>query len=130
MLPSAADAEAIQQEKENKECCPDIFTVQATSRRNTSKQERSCCQQSQQAQSPQASIAACCRCGTIWASKAKQSKATTIDDTECIVRCEPYANSKSRETWVQCLGSKKWAHNACTAGDPYYVCHNCDSDSD
>lgn len=60
----------------------------------------------------------------------KQSKATTIDDTECIVCCEPYANSKSRETWVQCLGCKKWAHNACTAGDPYYVCHNCDSDSD
>ena len=32
----------------------------------------------------------------------KPIKASTIDNTECLVCCEPYANSKSRETWVQC----------------------------
>ena len=60
----------------------------------------------------------------------KPIKASTIDNTECLVCCEPYANSKSRETWVQCLGCRNWAHNACTSEDPFYVCHNCDSDSD
>lgn len=46
----------------------------------------------------------------------------------CIICCEPFAASKSREKWVQCQECQKWAHEACTPGSAWFVCPNCESD--
>jgi len=56
------------------------------------------------------------------------------DETFCLVRVEPYSNSRPKEVWVQCTSCKMWAHELCTSRDSlanmFYVCENCDSDSD
>ena len=46
----------------------------------------------------------------------------------CLICGEPFANSRSKETWVQCWSCKQWAHEECTTGESYFVCLNCDSD--
>ena len=51
--------------------------------------------------------------------------ANTNDDTFCLVCGEPYSNSRSRETWVQCINCKLWAQEECTDGTPAFVCENC-----
>ena len=48
----------------------------------------------------------------------------------CLVCGEPYANSRPREKWVQCMICNHWAHEECTPGNLLYVCQNCNSDDD
>ena len=58
---------------------------------------------------------------------------TDSDDDEfniCLVCCDHFRNSRPRESWVQCVGCKHWAHDACTTGDTIYVCQNCESEYD
>lgn len=53
------------------------------------------------------------------------------DDPFCIVCCEKFSCSRSREKWIACVSCKKWAHVQCTPDDGHpYVCHHCDSDDD
>lgn len=69
--------------------------------------------------------------------KAKKGMQKKPNETEsesddefniCLVCCEHFENSKSKEQWVECYECKHWAHQACTPGFPFYVCHNCESD--
>ncbi|CAH1961771.1 unnamed protein product [Acanthoscelides obtectus] len=69
------------------------------------------------------------------AKKMNSRKNQTDDEEEeeendcfCLCCLEPFANSKSREKWVQCIDCKGWSHEACTGGELLYVCHNCLSD--
>ena len=54
------------------------------------------------------------------------------EETFCLVCTEPYSNSKSKEVWIQCTRCSMWAHELCTSAEKnmFYVCENCDSDSD
>ncbi|KAK6176283.1 hypothetical protein SNE40_014594 [Patella caerulea] len=67
-------------------------------------------------------------------SKSKKNKVDDNSDEDeddewpCLICGEPFSNSKSRETWLQCSVCKKWAHQDCTSGSPYFICPNCDSD--
>ncbi|CAG2204629.1 unnamed protein product [Mytilus edulis] len=67
-------------------------------------------------------------------NKQKQMRKSNNSDDEdecfCLVCLEPYSNSKSRESWIQCTSCKEWAHEECTKGDKIFICHNCDSDED
>ena len=47
------------------------------------------------------------------------------EEWTCLVCCEPYANSRPREKWVQCSSCKQWAHEECTPGELFYTCQNC-----
>lgn len=64
--------------------------------------------------------------------KKKKSKLIDEEDSEdewfCLVCCDSYANSASKEKWIQCYECKYWAHQKCTDGTAYYLCHNCTSD--
>lgn len=65
--------------------------------------------------------------------KAKKTSEVESDDEEecfCLVCLEPFSQSSSKEVWVQCTHCKLWAHELCTPGTPWYVCHNCDEDDD
>lgn len=57
----------------------------------------------------------------------KNNKSSEDEEENCYCICclEAYSNSKAKEKWVQCLECKSWAHEACTAGELSYVCHNC-----
>lgn len=61
-------------------------------------------------------------------SRKKRHDSQDEENCFCICCLEPYSNSKSKEKWVECLECKAWAHEACTAGEVSYVCHNCMSD--
>lgn len=50
------------------------------------------------------------------------------DECFCLVCLEPYQQSRGGETWVRCLTCRGWSHEACTKGDTFYVCHNCESE--
>lgn len=50
------------------------------------------------------------------------------EESFCLCCLEPYSNSRAKEKWVQCLECHNWSHEACTAGELSYVCHNCLSD--
>ncbi|XP_070208116.1 uncharacterized protein [Littorina saxatilis] len=53
------------------------------------------------------------------------------DDPFCIVCCEKFSCSRSREEWIACVSCQKWAHVQCTPDNGYpYVCHHCDSADD
>ena len=65
--------------------------------------------------------------------KAKQmAKLLESSDEEecfCLVCIEPFSNSRLKETWLQCVMCKNWAHKECTPyGVSNYICQNCDSD--
>ncbi|XP_072403230.1 uncharacterized protein [Diabrotica undecimpunctata] len=65
--------------------------------------------------------------------KTLKKKRTSVDeetenDCFCLVCLEAYADSRSKEKWVQCLDCKGWAHVDCTGDELHYVCHNCESD--
>ena len=64
--------------------------------------------------------------------KAKVDSSDSSEDEEwpCIICGEPFANSKSREKWIQYQDCNKWAHEACTEGSRYFLCPNCDSEYD
>ena len=68
------------------------------------------------------------------AVRSKKRKATHDDTSSedeewpCLICGEPFANSMSREKWVQCQQCAKWAHEACTDGYSYFTCPNCESD--
>ena len=54
------------------------------------------------------------------------------DDEErfCLVRVEPFSNSKREIKWIQCTECKQWAHEVCLPENRFYICHNCDSESE
>lgn len=64
--------------------------------------------------------------------RIRKKKRTDSEDSEeewfCLVCCDSYANSASKEKWVQCTACNSWAHQKCTDGSAYYICHNCNSD--
>ena len=68
------------------------------------------------------------------AKKSNQMDSSSEDDEEafCLVCTEPYSNSRSKEVWIQCTKCEMWAHELCTdrVKNTFYVCDNCDSDSD
>lgn len=57
-------------------------------------------------------------------------KMSSDDEEEyyCLVCVESYGTSRPGDDWIQCFGCGMWAHEACTAGDSYYLCDNCESD--
>jgi len=57
-----------------------------------------------------------------------QDTSSVDKDCFCLVCMESYSKSKPGEKWIQCVDCKNWAHEKCTAGNKYYVCHNCDTD--
>lgn len=73
-------------------------------------------------------------------TKQKQKKRKAInegsedddDEENCFCLCclEPFASSRSKEKWVQCIECKGWSHEACTGGELGYICHHCTSDED
>ena len=52
------------------------------------------------------------------------------EEWPCIYCLQPWAKSKPGEEWIRCCIHKKWAHLDCTENSPYFVCLNCESDSD
>uniref|UniRef100_A0A2S2NP39 Jerky-like n=1 Tax=Schizaphis graminum TaxID=13262 RepID=A0A2S2NP39_SCHGA len=53
------------------------------------------------------------------------------DETFCLVCGDTYSNSKNKETWIQCLKCKFWAHENCTdltKMTAFYKCDNCEAD--
>lgn len=70
----------------------------------------------------------------------KRGKTRILTDTpeKCLIEEEaelrksikPFSNSKSRETWIQCVDCKIWAHEECTDGSVTFICQNCDSSDD
>ncbi|KAG5878734.1 hypothetical protein JTB14_021774 [Gonioctena quinquepunctata] len=56
------------------------------------------------------------------------SNSSDDEDYYCLVCLESFRNSAPNETWVQCGDCKNWSHAACIKDDPYYVCHNCESE--
>ncbi|KAL8585211.1 hypothetical protein ACOMHN_013226 [Nucella lapillus] len=63
-------------------------------------------------------------------SQRKDSSSSEDSDPFCIVCCERYSASKSREKWIACVVCDQWAHEKCTSSDGFtYICHHCD-DSD
>jgi len=50
------------------------------------------------------------------------------EEWPCLICGEPFANSRSKETWVQCLACQQWAHEKSTTGESYFVRPNCESD--
>lgn len=50
-----------------------------------------------------------------------KNNADSSKKTCCLVCGESF-----EEDWVQCLECHEWAHDNCTDGNDYYVCHNCD----
>ena len=68
-------------------------------------------------------------------SNQKPTNNEELDDSDdkfniCLVCCEHFRDSRSREKWVQCQVCKHWAHEVCTPGEFAYVCQNCESDVD
>lgn len=66
------------------------------------------------------------------APKRKSVRDQSSDEDEewpCIICAEPFANSRSKEVWIQCISCLKWAHEECTPGDSRFVCPNCESDA-
>jgi len=50
-----------------------------------------------------------------------KNNADVSEKTFCLVCGESF-----EEDWVQCLECHEWAHDSCTDGNDYYVCHNCE----
>ena len=48
----------------------------------------------------------------------------------CLVCVEPFANSRPREIWFQCVKFKQWAHEKCTPGKAIYVRQKLNSDDE
>ena len=62
----------------------------------------------------------------------KQYDDSSDSDEEwpCLICGDTFANSRSREKWIECIICKKWAHEECTTGDFQFVCPNCESESE
>jgi len=63
--------------------------------------------------------------------KYKQADSSDEEDWPCLVCCEPFVNSKSKEKWISCVQCKKWSHENCTdfcKGQIAYLCDNCRSE--
>lgn len=72
-------------------------------------------------------------CKTKTKAKAKTidaSSSSEDEETFCLICSEPFSNSRSKETWLQCTSCFKWAHEECTDKSPYFVCIHCNSDDD
>ncbi|XP_045451918.1 PHD finger protein Alfin1-like [Melitaea cinxia] len=48
----------------------------------------------------------------------------------CIICCDAYSNSATREKWIECRECKNWAHLQCIEDEESqaFVCPNCYSD--
>ena len=62
--------------------------------------------------------------------KAKKESESSEEEWPCIYCCEPYANSRPGETWIECQQCKRWAHSACTDDSAYFICMNCESEDE
>ena len=59
--------------------------------------------------------------------RRNDSSSSEDDDPFCIVCCERFTTSKSREKWIACVVCQQWAHEKCTPSDGFtYICHHCD----
>lgn len=56
------------------------------------------------------------------------SSESSDEDVLCLVCGGPYSTSSG--DWLQCRECKHWAHLNCTNKSPFYICFNCESDSD
>lgn len=64
---------------------------------------------------------------------ANDSDSDDSDEWPCLVCCEELNSGKPEDKkHIQCQECKKWAHLNCTADNPdgYYICENCNSDSE
>lgn len=61
-------------------------------------------------------------------SNTQHESSSEEEEFFCLVCLSPYSDSRSGEKWIQCTSCKLWAHEECTEGTPFYVCHNCDSE--
>ena len=59
-----------------------------------------------------------------------QPESSDDEEWPCNVYAEPSKDSRSRDVWVQCQSCKKWAHEECTVGKPYFTCPTCESETD
>ncbi|KAG8293152.1 hypothetical protein J6590_025251 [Homalodisca vitripennis] len=64
----------------------------------------------------------------VYKTKTSGSSSDDDDDCFCLICLELYSKSKPNEKWIQCMSCKKWAHEICTKGDLFYICHNCESE--
>lgn len=65
--------------------------------------------------------------------RRRQESDESSDENEewpCLVCGELFCNSRSRETWIQCQMCLLWAHEQCTPGLPYFICPNCESETE
>ena len=67
--------------------------------------------------------------------KVQETDSSSSDEEQtnpsCLVCCERFKDSRSGETWTQCVQCKRWSHLECTPNDGHaYLCHNCDSEDD
>ena len=65
---------------------------------------------------------------TMLKAKKRLQSNSKNEEWPCLVCCEPYANSRPKEKWVECSSCKQWAHEECTSGELFYTCHNCVQD--
>jgi hypothetical protein len=65
------------------------------------------------------------KCGPTTRKKSPSQKDSNLDKNSTKTVCLVCSESCD-EDWVQCLECKEWAHDSCTDGNDYYVCHNCD----
>lgn len=63
-------------------------------------------------------------------TKARRKEEISSDEEDCMCLVCGELYSASIESWIRCTACKQWAHTNCTDGNPFYVCHNCDSDDD
>ena len=62
--------------------------------------------------------------------KARENPPQMKKEYFCLVRVEPFTNSRRGVKSVQCAKCEQWAREACTAENRFYTCHKCGSESE
>ena len=50
------------------------------------------------------------------------------EDCFCVVCCDSFSNSASKEKWIKCVQCSNWAHVKCTDASSFFLFQHCDSD--